>query len=36
MIDRVWVEQPDNQRKIVLWEDFDKDNIIGDFFQTFF
>ena len=34
MIDRVWIEQPDNQRTIILWENFDKNNIIGDFYQT--
>jgi hypothetical protein len=34
MIDDVWVEQPDNPRKIVLWENFDKDGIIEDFYQT--
>ena len=34
MVDNAWVEQPDNQRKIILWEIFDKDSIIGDFYQT--
>ena len=34
MIDNVWIEQPDNQRKITLWENFDKAGIIEDFYQT--
>jgi inosine-uridine nucleoside N-ribohydrolase len=34
MVDWNWVEQPDNQRKIILWENFDKDGIIEDLFQT--
>jgi len=34
MVDNVWVEQPDNQRKIILWENFDKEGIIEDFIQT--
>ncbi|MDN5212931.1 nucleoside hydrolase [Fulvivirgaceae bacterium BMA12] len=34
MIDKKWVEQPDNPRKIVLWEDFEKDEIISDFYSS--
>ena len=34
MIDRVWVEQPENPRKIVVWEHFDKENILKDFYKT--
>lgn len=29
-----WVEQPENSRKIVLWENFDKGKIITDFYST--
>ena len=32
--DRTWVERPDNQRKITLWEWFDIYGIINDFFVT--
>ncbi len=34
MIDEVWVEQPDNERKIVVWENFDKVKIMDDFYAT--
>ena len=34
MIDGVWVEQADNARKITLWENFNKEEIIDDFCQT--
>ncbi len=34
MIDEKWVEQPDNERKIKVWEKFDVDAIIDDFFNT--
>lgn len=30
----VWVERPDNSRTIILWENFDKDVIMGDFYST--
>jgi purine nucleosidase len=33
LIDNKWVERPDNPRKMVLWENFDRDAIIGDFFD---
>lgn len=29
-----WVEQPDNPRKILVWENFDKDSIISDLYRT--
>ena len=32
--DRRWVERPDNARKIVLWEDFDRDKIMEDFYHS--
>jgi purine nucleosidase len=34
-LDGQWVEQPDNQRKILVWENFNKEKIIADFYQTF-
>ena len=29
-----WVERPDNKRTITLWESFDRDAILGDFYAT--
>lgn len=29
-----WVDQPDNPRKIVIWENFKKDDILTDFYST--
>jgi len=29
-----WVDQPDNPRKIVIWEYFHKDDIMKDFYKT--
>ncbi len=34
MIDKKWVEQPENIRKITIWENFDKEKIIQDFFYS--
>ena len=34
MIDGKWVERPENPRKILIWEDFDRDGIVGDFTAT--
>jgi hypothetical protein len=34
MIDKKWVDQPNNSRKIILWEYFEKEKIINDFFQS--
>ena len=34
LVGKNWVERPGNARKIVLWEDFDSDKIITDFYQT--
>ena len=30
--DGKWVNRPDNPRKIVIWENFDKDGIMQDFY----
>jgi purine nucleosidase len=32
--DGKWIEQPDNPRKIVIWENFDKEKIMQDFYNT--
>ena len=29
-----WVDRPNNPRKIVIWENFDKDSIMADFYRT--
>lgn len=34
MVEETWQEQPDNSRKIVIWENFDKEAIIQDFFEV--
>jgi len=34
MVDEKWVERPDNARKIIVWEFFDKDQIMEDFYAT--
>ncbi len=28
-----WVEQTDNQNKIIIWENFKRDSIVNDLFQ---
>lgn len=33
-VDRTWVEQPDNSRKIIIWEYFDRDAIMEDFYSV--
>ncbi|WP_232834909.1 nucleoside hydrolase [Pleomorphovibrio marinus] len=34
LIDNQWVERPENSRKILLWENFDRDAVIEDFYQS--
>lgn len=34
LIDNSWVERPDNSRQILLWEHFDRENILSDFYET--
>ena len=34
MIDEKWVDQPENSRKIVIWENFDRDAIVEDFYNS--
>ena len=33
LIDGHWNERPDNARKIILWENFDRDAILADFYD---
>lgn len=33
LVDSNWVDQPENNRKIVLWENFNKEVIINDFYD---
>lgn len=32
--DKKWIEQPGNERKITIWENFDRDPIMEDFYST--
>lgn len=32
--DNKWVEQPGNKRRIIVWQNFDKEKIIADYFDT--
>ena len=34
LIDNKWFERPDNNRKITVWENFNKEKIISDFYFT--
>ena len=34
LVDSKWVERPDNKRTITLWEHFDRDAIMNDFYAT--
>lgn len=34
LIDNHWIERPDNQRVITVWEDFKKDEILSDFYNA--
>ncbi len=34
MVDKKWVEQKDSNRKITIWENFEKDQIIADFYAS--
>lgn len=31
---KTWIDRPNNNRKIIIWEYFDRDAIMGDFFNT--
>ena len=32
-VDGKWIDRPDNPRKVVIWENFDKDQIMRDFYR---
>jgi len=34
LIDNKWIERPENSRTILLWENFDKQPIMADFYET--
>ncbi|WP_291786124.1 nucleoside hydrolase [Cecembia sp.] len=34
LINNEWIERPDNPRKMSVWENFDKDAVIQDFYKT--
>ncbi|NHF60595.1 nucleoside hydrolase [Flavobacteriaceae bacterium TP-CH-4] len=34
LIDNQWVDRPENQREIILWENFDKTGILDDFYSS--
>ncbi|WP_194975396.1 nucleoside hydrolase [Aquiflexum lacus] len=34
LIDNQWVERPENSRKIALWENFNRDAVINDFYLS--
>lgn len=34
LIDNQWVERPENTRKMILWENFDRDAVVKDFYET--
>ena len=34
LINNQWVERPDNPRKIILWENFERDSIIKDLYSS--
>ncbi len=33
LIDNKWVERPENGRKIIVWENFDKEGLLNDFYD---
>ena len=33
LVDGHWIDQPSNTRKIIIWENFDKKNIMKDFYN---
>ena len=34
LVNGEWVERPDNPRTIILWENFDAEAILEDFYET--
>lgn len=34
MTDEVWIDQPENKRKITVWQNFEKEKIMADFYEV--
>ncbi len=34
LINNEWIERPDNERKIAVWENFKKEEILEDFYSS--
>lgn len=34
LVDKKWLERPDNKRQIMVWEHFDKNRILSDFYKN--
>jgi inosine-uridine nucleoside N-ribohydrolase len=34
LVENAWVERPENSRKVVIWENFNRDAIINDFYES--
>lgn len=34
LVDNTWVERPENSRKVIIWENFNRDAIINDFYRS--
>ena len=34
LVDNEWIDRPENKRQILLWENFDKENILTDFYES--
>lgn len=34
LVENEWRERPDNERSIIVWENFNKEKILGDFYQS--
>jgi len=33
-IDKIWIERPNNSRKVIIWENFDTEKIMDDFYNS--
>ena len=34
LIGKGWIDQPENENKIIIWENFDRDAIVNDFYKS--
>lgn len=34
LVGKGWIDQPDNKNKIIIWENFDRDAIVNDFYKS--